>query len=277
MVVQAQLYSESLSLPFSGLQDYMVNNLVSEFEADLCFGFQESQQQNLFLLPQSSQHFGFDCNNRGAVPSSSCSSQLTCDSFLLMDLFQSLDPRHLEIQRQELDCILQLQNERLRSALQEQTRQQLAILLKSVESKAISLMRQKEEDLARATRETMELEACLRKAEMERESWQRVAGENEAMVIDLSNTLEQVRERLFLGSTRSQDTESFSCHSCEGEQEEDNSTKKMACCKVCNSRASCVLFLPCRHLCSCKFCEASLAYCPICESVKEGSMEVLWV
>lgn len=170
-----------------------------------------------------------------------------------------------------------MQNERLRSALQEQRRKQLGILLKSVESKAMSLMKQKEEDLAQATKKTMELEACLKKAQIERETWQRVAGENEAMIMDLSNTLEQVRERLFLDSTRGQDTdESSCCGSCEKEQE-DNSTKKMACCKGCNSRASCVLFLPCRHLCSCKFCEAFLAYCPVCDSVKEGSMEVFWV
>ncbi|XP_021668090.2 probable BOI-related E3 ubiquitin-protein ligase 2 isoform X2 [Hevea brasiliensis] len=265
MVVQAQLYPESLCFPFSGLQDCMVNNLVSGFGTDFCFALQESQQQNLFLQPQSSQNFGFDCNNKGAGPSSS--SQSTCDSFLSMALAQHLDACHLEIQRQE--------NERLRSALQEQRRHQLAILLKNVESKAISLMRQKEEDLAQARKKMMELETCLRKALMERESWQRVAGEKEAMVIDLSNTLEQVRERLVLGSsTKGQDTESFCCGSCDREQEDP--LKKMAC-KGCNSRASCILFLPCKHLCSCNFCEAFLPSCPVCESPKEGSMEVFWV
>lgn len=114
-----------------------------------------------------------------------------------------------------------MQNERLRSALQDQRRQQLAILLKNAETKASYLMRQKEEDLAQARKKTMELETCLRKAQMERESWQRQAGENEAMVVELSNTLEQVRETLVLGSSsRGQDTESFCCGSCDREQED---------------------------------------------------------
>lgn len=106
MAVQAQLHPEILGLSMCGLQDYwMVNNPVSGFEADFCFAFQElPQQQNLFLQQQiSSQNFGFDCNKSGASSSSS-----TCDNFLSMALSQSLDA-HLEMQRQEVDRILQVQ------------------------------------------------------------------------------------------------------------------------------------------------------------------------
>ncbi|XP_037496417.1 uncharacterized protein LOC105635310 [Jatropha curcas] len=221
MAVQAQLYPETFCLPLSsGLQDYwMVNNPVSGFEPDCCFSFQQSQQQNLFLQQQSSQNFGFDNNRATGTGVSSSSSQSTCDSFISM----ALDARHLEMQRREVDCILQVQNERLRSSLQELRKQQLGVLLKSVESKAISLMRQKEEDLAQATKKTMGFEACLRKAQAKRESWQRQARANEAMVIDLSNTLEQVRERLVLENNIGQDTESFCCGSCEREKEKEGS------------------------------------------------------
>lgn len=138
-------------------------------------------------------------------------------------------------------------------------------------------MRQKEEDLAKATKKAMELEACLKKAEMESESWERLARANEAMVMDLSNTLEQVRERLVLVSNRAEDAESVYCgsSSCVREQELEEESKKIAC-KRCNSRNSCVLFLPCRHLCSCKQCEAFLVSCPVCKSAKEASMEIFW-
>lgn len=159
--------------------------------------------------------------------------------------------------------------------MQERRKQQLAILLKSVESKALSLMRQKEEDLAQARKKSIELEACLRKAQMESESWQRLARENETMIVDLSNTLEQVRERLVMVNNRCQDAESFCQGSCKREQEEE-CQKKIAC-KRCNFRNSCVLFLPCRHLCSCKSCEAFLGSCPVCNSVKEASMDIFWV
>ncbi|XVF35933.1 hypothetical protein REPUB_Repub19eG0014500 [Reevesia pubescens] len=218
-----------------------------------------------------------------------------------MALSQSLDAQ-LDMQRQELDCILQLQvlvllkiflflflsgkkqNERLRSALREQSKRQLAILLKNMESKALYLMRQKEEDLVKATKKTMELEASLRKAEMECESWQKLAKANEAMVMDLNNTLEQVRESLVLFSSTAEDAESLICGSCDRDQqgelvkeETSNTTNKKMNCKHCNSRSSCVLFLPCRHLCSCKCCEAFLDSCPVCKSVIEASMKVFWV
>ncbi|GKU90135.1 hypothetical protein SLEP1_g4175 [Rubroshorea leprosula] len=268
MAVQAQLYPEILGLPVSGFQDCWVVSPVSAFEPDFDFCFQDPQHA---LFPQ--QNMGIHRSNRGH--NASCSSSLTRDSFLSMALSQSLDAQ-LHMQKQELDSILQLQNERLRCALERQTKQQLAILLNNMEPKAFSLMKQKEEELARATTKTMELEACLRKTEMETESWKRLARANEAMVMDLSKTLEQVRERLVLVNDTTEDAEScFSCHK-EQESKEEEESIRMAC-KNCNSRSSCMLFLPCRHLCSCKNCETFLGSCPVCKSVKEASMEVFWV
>ena len=183
------------------------------------------------------------------------------------------------------------QNERLRIALQEQRKQELSVLLSNVESKTLSLLRQKEEDLARASMRTLELQECLKKAEIERETWQRLAKSNEAMVIDLNNTLEQVKERVVLASNTAEDTASF-CGSCERDHDADDesniarekvvvkrssSKKNNMTCKSCFSRRSCVLFLPCRHLCSCNYCEAFLGSCPVCNAVKEHSMEVFLI
>ncbi|XP_039026531.1 uncharacterized protein LOC120160180 [Hibiscus syriacus] len=108
--------------------------------------------------------------------------QQNAQSLASMTVSQPLDI-HLEIQRQELDCFLQLRNERLRYALQEQRNQQVGNLLKTVESKALYLLTRKEEDLARATKKRIELEACLREVEMGSESWKRLAEANESMVL----------------------------------------------------------------------------------------------
>lgn len=272
MAIQAQLYPENFGLPMCGLQDWMLINPISSFEPDQ-IGFASQEPPLTSHLQQPPQTF--PPHRHKAALSCSSSSSSTCGT---MALPQSLAAQ-LEMQRQEIDCILQLQNERLRCALHEQRRQQLAAVLKSLESKALCLMRQKEEVLAQATRKTMELEASLRKAEIESESWQRMAKENEAMVVDLSNTLEQVRERLVVVSNGAQDAESSICGSCNREEkvEEEEGDKKKMVCKWCKSRKSCVLFLPCRHLCSCKACEAFLGSCPVCNSVKEASMEVFWV
>uniref|UniRef100_A0A2P2Q3U0 RING-type domain-containing protein n=1 Tax=Rhizophora mucronata TaxID=61149 RepID=A0A2P2Q3U0_RHIMU len=51
--------------------------------------------------------------------------------------------------------------------------------------------------------------------------------------------------------------------------------KKAMLCKGCNSRNSCVLFIPCRHLCSCKACEPFLDSCPVCQTAREATIEAL--
>ncbi|KAE8677110.1 Detected protein of unknown function [Hibiscus syriacus] len=144
---------------------------------------------------------------------------------------------------------------------------------------ALHLMRRKEEDLARATKKTLELEACLKKVEMESESWERLAKANEAMALDLSNAVAQVKKGIIMVSNAGEDAESLCVSSCDDKQEgKEDSSKKIACpCKHYNSRTSCVLFLPCRHLCSCMSCEAFLDSCPVCKAAKEASMKVFWV
>ncbi|KAI4316963.1 hypothetical protein L6164_024884 [Bauhinia variegata] len=180
-------------------------------------------------------------------------------------------------ERQEIDCINLLpQNEKLRHALQDQKNEQVATLFSYLEPKSMRLIRQKDEDLAQATRKTIELEDHLKNAEIESEAWQRLAKENEAMVEKLSNTLEQVRERMVMVSNRGEDTEScyVPCERGDEKEEEMESQRKRMACKSCNSRSSCLVFLPCRHLCCCYFCEALLDVCPVCKSAKEDSIEV---
>ncbi|KAL4273954.1 hypothetical protein GQ457_13G008110 [Hibiscus cannabinus] len=223
-------------------------------QAQLCY---EIMGLPFPILPSSEAGFSLQ-----EVP-----SQQNAQNSASMAVSRPLDSQ-LEIQRQELDCFLQLQNERLRYALREQRKQQLGIMLKCVDSKASYLMRRKEEDLARATKKRMELEACLRRVEMESDAWQRLAEANESMVMGLSKRLEQAKNR---NTSSAEDEESIFHCSCDKERD-----KGMAC-KHCNSRSSCVIFLPCRHLCSCKSCEPLLVACPVCKSVKEGSIKVVWV
>ncbi|ESR35830.1 ring-type domain-containing protein [Citrus sinensis] len=206
-----------------------------------------------------------------------------------------------EKQRQEIDHYIISQNERLRLVLQEQRKQQLEVLLKKIEIKTSALLRQKDEEIAKATNRTMELEILLKKLEMESQAWQRIAQENEAMVFSLNNSLEQLKEKAFCCFNNGvEDAES--CCDVEEEETEQNrvigigfgesnnnynykgaaeteqeqrSTKMVMVCKGCNSRDSCVLFLPCRHLCACRACEAFLDSCPVCLTPKKASIEAL--
>lgn len=175
------------------------------------------------------------------------------------------------------------QNERLKTILIKESRQQHDILLQRYHSKTTNLMRLKDEDLAIATKKTMELEEYLRGMETESQKWQRKARENEAKVAELNNTLTQVRERAMEAesvcdfySNRGNREENRN-RGQETEESEAEQSNKSVDCKLCFSKRCCVVFLPCRHLCSCKPCEGFVGFCPVCKSAKEASMEVYMV
>ncbi|XP_043714478.1 probable BOI-related E3 ubiquitin-protein ligase 2 [Telopea speciosissima] len=255
MAVQAKQYSENLDFTLGGTLEW--KNSSGGF-SDLYLNPQQQEQmqqlQNINLL--GNHNLGFE------------NSPLLSSS-LSMAFSESLAAAQIDKQALEIDRYIQLQNERIRLALQEQRKHQMAIFLRRMESKAVSLLRQKDEDIARAAKRTMELEECLRKAEMENQAWQRFTKEKEAMVMALNNTIEHVKQNVFhFPSAGAEDT--GSC--CDISQV--HPMRNMAC-KACNSRRSCVLFLPCRHLCSCKSCSSFLDSCPVCNSPKRGSIVVL--
>ncbi|GAB4839194.1 hypothetical protein Ancab_028720 [Ancistrocladus abbreviatus] len=272
MAVQAQLHSESLAFSAYSSQDWMEN---------LRFGFNGgfhsiyNQQQLLMNQLQNSaeQSTGLGRDDQSMTFSESLAAEV-------------------EMQGREMDLYLRVQNLRLKYAIEQQRKQQMAVFLNRLESKAMALVRQKELDLAKVKERTRELEGFLRRAEIEREEWQRAAKEKEAMVMSLNNMLFQVKERLLTAEAEAAAAESVNdceysstnndCNRGGGggvsekgkEKEEEIEGRKIGCCKCCNSRSSCMVFLPCKHLCSCRFCEPFLEICPVCQSVKEANIEV---
>ncbi|KAF3434714.1 hypothetical protein FNV43_RR21799 [Rhamnella rubrinervis] len=315
MAIQAQLYSENLGFPLCGSQDWIVVdgnsgcggtgstdgygqfhfNISQKQQQQQQLHMQELQNQQLHLLQQRNQNLWLE-NNFPVSVSKDNNSQSTTDNTTQstsMAAYSQSIAFQVENQRQEIDQYLKVQNERLRLVLQEQRKQQIETLLKKIESKTTALLRQKDEEMAQGAKRAMELEDLLRKMEMENQSWKRVAQEKEAMVVSLNNTLEQMRERASccLNNNGAEDAESC-CdveerENTEDEEEEEEGDSsyveqkrlkkkgaKMVC-RGCNSRSSCVLFLPCRHLCSCKACEAFLDSCPVCQTPKKASIEAL--
>ena len=181
--------------------------------------------------------------------------------------------------------------------LQEQRKQLVAVLVKKIESKASIFLRQKDEEILKATNKTMELQNLLKKLEMDNQAWQRMAQENEAMVMSLNNTLEQLREQASYCFNNGVDDAESCCEvnregmiteenrgfeglvaADHGQEQDEERTRKMSTkmvCICCNTRSTCILFLPCRHLCSCKDCAAFLDSCPVCRTAKKASIEAL--
>lgn len=51
-------------------------------------------------------------------------------------------------------------------------------------------------------------------------------------------------------------------------------SKSRRLCRNCGKEESCVLILPCRHLCLCTVCGSTLHTCPVCKSFKNASVHV---
>lgn len=178
-----------------------------------------------------------------------------------------------------------LQNQRLRMALQEQRKQQISEMMKKIEWKAQFILSQKDQEIARATQRTAELHDLLQKMEMESQAWQRVAQENEAIVASLNNTIDELMRDRACSSSAACGADAAAVESCCDENKgyrigrsgqacfESTDNGAMNPCKSCHSRGSCMLFLPCRHLCTCKECEAILGFCPVCKTAKKATVE----
>jgi E3 ubiquitin-protein ligase BOI-like protein len=156
--------------------------------------------------------------------------------------------------------------------LQQQREQQVGVL-RSLEDYSQQVLMTKNEEIARATLKNKELENLLNSLEAEKRELKRIVEEREAMVIALHNQMEEEKRRVRMIV---ENDEEFCC----GEIEEARVAKcsrfeaNIGCCLRCGTNSSGVLFLPCRHLSSCKTCEALLQACPICGVEKKGVIEI---
>ncbi|KAK8522225.1 hypothetical protein V6N12_055943 [Hibiscus sabdariffa] len=272
MAVQAQLYSDNIGFPLCGSLDLIDNGCGVGAGAGFnqYGGFSVQQLSNVQQLQQQQQQqFQYLQNQQ--------QGNQNLESLMFSQNMVS----QVEKQRHEIDQFVKSQNERLRLLLQEQRKQQLAVLAKKIESRACVLLNQKDQEIAKATSKAMELQNLLGRLEMESQAWQRVAQENEAMVVSLNNRLQQLQEEASCRFNNGVD-DAESCCECQDKDEnnkeatetEENNQRRMVC-KCCNHRGSSVLFLPCRHLCSCKDCAVFLDSCPVCRTAKKGSIEAL--
>lgn len=294
MAVQAQLYSENLVFPLGGSQDlFLMENNAGGFN-EFSFNLQQQQQQpQQYQQQQQNQQMQFlqlqnmqqnrnrrtSCFNKNVMRPENISPPMVVE--------QSPAPQMKKQRLDIIDPLITLQNERLRIAFEEHKRQQ-TILLKKYESEAQIILRQKDEEIAKAANRTTELNDFLKRMETENQAWQRLAKENEAIIATLNNSINQLRENAC--QTRNgvvDDAESccdININTTEEKEkrrtvveEGQESRKMMMICKSCNnSRNPCaIILLPCRHLCSCKFCEPYIISCPVCNFPKKGSIEAL--
>lgn len=284
MAIQAQLYADADNLVFSlgGSQDLLLMENAGGFN-ESSFNLQQQQQMQFMQLQNNmQQNMNRTCSFDKNVLLPENSPSMVFD--------QSLAPQ-MKKQRLDIDPLISLHSERLRIAFQEHRRQQ-TILLKKYESEAQIILGQKDEEIAKAANRARELNDFLQRMESENQAWQRLAKEKEAIIVTLNNTITQLREKaclacngvddeesccdIIINNTTTAETETETVRRTVAGHESEHNTRKMIC-KICNnSRNPCVIILlPCRHLCSCKFCLPYICSCPVCNMPKKGSIEAL--
>ncbi|XP_078446419.1 putative BOI-related E3 ubiquitin-protein ligase 3 [Wolffia australiana] len=100
-----------------------------------------------------------------------------------------------------------------------------------------------------------ELELELRRSEEASRAWRKRAGEAEAVARVLSQAMDQTLDGSAGDNSR--------CGGSRGR------------CRVCGCEVCKVVFVPCMHLAACSLCADILASCPVCESAKQDTLEVL--
>ncbi|KAD4982126.1 hypothetical protein R6Q59_001718 [Mikania micrantha] len=258
MAIQARLYPENLTFPFindnGGGGD--ANTSPDLIENGCCFNdfylFNLQQQQYQQSRPPH--------ENQDSCLHNVFNKPISVDSSSVM--------ANIQKQNQEIEGFIRLQNERLRLALQAHRKQQSLTILKNYESKSELLLRQKDEEIKRATKRRIELEEFLSRTDIERQKWQMAATETEALVMNLNNTIQQLMSDQNL--KKDAEDEGSCCH----ENGENMKKMMMVVCKSCFNEDSCVVMLPCRHLCACESCDVFLHSCPVCKMVKKASIQV---
>jgi len=207
----------------------------------------------------------------------------------------------LRSQNLEIDGIVRLQTERLRSVLEETTKRQCRALLSVVEKRVQKKLAEKDSEIEKANRRSLMLEEKLKQLTAENQIWFGVARNNEAVVTTLRTNLQQillrqnnnnqipvtvVPEEGFgdSGDAEEQQSGFYPQEEKEDDEEEEvgKSEKQSSVpttggggCKSCEFGEASILLLPCRHLCLCKSCQSKVDTCPICHSSSYGCIEVV--
>lgn len=180
-----------------------------------------------------------------------------------------------------------LQTEKVKLELEERRKGNSRRIIQAVEAAIVKRLRSKDEEISKIAKLNCALEDKVKSLLIENQIWRDLAQSNEATANALRSNLEQILSNVQdnqlhragnNAAVDSADAESC-CGSNYGDEEKDNfygSGEGMSdrLCRNCGKEESCVLLLPCRHLCLCTVCGSSLHTCPVCKSTKNASVHV---
>ncbi|PNX72523.1 hypothetical protein L195_g028416 [Trifolium pratense] len=210
-------------------------------------------------------------------------------SFLGEDFSENINHQNTYI-----DSIISQHMEKVRVELEEKRKRQTRLIMEAM----MKRLKAKEEEIKKIEIMNMMLEERAKSLCMENQIWREIAQSKEATANALRNNLEQVLEQMTNGGGEdapvAPEEDAESCCGSNDEnfrwrtvadcaQDKDEGrvmmmnggcSEKKRLCRNCGKGESCVLILPCRHLCLCTMCGATVHTCPICKSFKNASYQV---
>ncbi|CAL1391237.1 unnamed protein product [Linum trigynum] len=202
----------------------------------------------------------------------------------------------LQIQQQQLDVdrLISHHMEKVRAELEDKRKRQARRIIQMIEEGMLKRLKAKEDEIDKIGKLNWALEEKVKSLCIENQIWRDLAQSNEATANALRSNLEQVlavrddqhhHQSLDDAAALMDDAQSC-CGSNDdfenrlaGRRENEDeapesSNRSSRMCRNCGKEESCVLLLPCRHLCLCSACESGLHSCPICKSAKNASFHV---
>lgn len=204
---------------------------------------------------------------------------------------------HIQQQQMEIDLIISQHTEKVRMEMEEKRRRYSRRFAAAVQENIVKKLKSKEEEIENIEKLNCALEEKVKSLCFENQIWRDLAQTNEATAkalrCDLEQVLTHVQDEQQLMQRRRADEAALldDAQSYCGSNYEEIDTLASAenpsmdnadygvksgnrTCRSCGKEESCVLLLPCRHLCLCAVCGSFLQTCPVCSSIKTASLHV---
>ncbi|GAB2214269.1 hypothetical protein Droror1_Dr00018611 [Drosera rotundifolia] len=219
----------------------------------------------------------------------SASGSMTAGSSILFPLGDNLRTE-LEQQKEEFDQYIKLQEERLAKGVRDMKQRHMASFLSTIEKVVSKKLREKDVELENVNRRNRELAERIKQVATEAQTWHSRAKYNESVVNVLKTNLQQAisqgaadQGKEGFGDSEIDDAASYvdptnflGAHivpSGRGKSTLRGPAENLVC-RACGRREVSILLMPCRHLCVCKECDMLLNICPVCNVMKNASVEV---
>ncbi|KAK6154530.1 hypothetical protein DH2020_008778 [Rehmannia glutinosa] len=210
----------------------------------------------------------------------------------------------IQQQQLEIDRFIAQHTEKVRMEIEERRKRYSRRIAAAVEENVMKRLKAKEEEIEKIGKLNWALEERVKSLCVENQIWRDLAQTNEATAnalrCNLEQVLAQVQDEQHQQRQRAEDADIMDdAHSCCGSNLEETDRRTLAdsastgahgrdftnisdgciaprnrMCRSCEREESCVLLLPCRHLCLCTVCGSTLHTCPVCNSTKTASVHV---